>query len=65
MPANVVLRSPDGAEARLSDFVTDLPAAPMLDANGELEFHFGARISSRGASTGDFRGRIHVIVDYF
>jgi len=65
MPASVVLRSPDGTEARLGDFVTDLPAAPMLDANGELEFHFGARISSRGASGGDFRGRIHITVDYF
>jgi hypothetical protein len=65
MPTNVVLRGTDGAEARLSDFVTDLPAVPMLDANGELEFAFGARISSRGSRSGDFRGRILIRVDYF
>ena len=65
LPATVLLRSTDGAEARLSDFVTDLPAVPMLDANGELEFAFGARISSRGARGGDFRGRIRIRVDYF
>ena len=65
LPTSVLLRSPDGTEARLTDFVTDLPAAPMLDANGQLEFSFGARISSRGARSGDFRGRIRISVDYF
>ena len=65
MPASVLLRSANGGEARLSEFVTDLPAAPMLDANGVLEFAFGAQISSNGASGGDFRGRIRIRVDYF
>lgn len=65
MPANVVLRSTNGGEARLSDFVTDLPPVPMLDANGVLEFAFGARISSEGARGGDFRGRVRIRVDYF
>jgi hypothetical protein len=65
LPATVVLRSSDGAEARLSDFVTDLPAVAMLDANGELAFAFGARVSSQGARGGDFRGRIRIRVDYY
>jgi hypothetical protein len=65
LPTTVVLRSSDGGEARLSDFVTDLPAVAMLDANGVLEFAFGARLTSHGARGGDFRGRIRITVDYF
>lgn len=65
LPTRVQLRSPDGAEAELSDFVTDLPSVAMLDENGVLEFSFGARLSSRGARGGDFRGRIAIRVDYF
>ncbi len=65
LPATVLLRSPDGGEARLSDFVTDLPAVAMLDANGVLEFSFGARLTSPDARGGDFRGRIRINVDYF
>jgi hypothetical protein len=65
LPATVLLRSPDGGEARLSDFVTDLPSVAMLDANGVLEFSFGARLTSQGARGGDFRGRIRINVDYF
>ena len=65
LPATVLLRSSDGAEARLSEFVTDLPPVAMLDANGVLEFAFGARLTSNGARGGDFRGRIRITVDYF
>lgn len=65
LPSRVQLRSPDGAEAELSGFVTDLPAVAMLDENGQLEFAFGARISSQGARGGNFRGRIVIHVDYF
>ena len=65
LPTTVLLRGPDGGEARLSDFVTDLPAVAMLDANGVLEFAFGARLTSHGARGGDFRGRIRIRVDYF
>ena len=61
----VLLRSSDGGEARLSDFVTDLPAVAMLDANGVLEFSFGARLTSQGAYGGAFRGRISIRVDYY
>lgn len=65
LPQRVQLRSPDGAEAELTGFVTDLPPVAMLDANGVLEFAFGARLSSQGARSGNFRGRIAIRVDYF
>lgn len=65
LPQRVQLRSPDGAEAELTAFVTDLPPVAMLDQNGTLEFAFGARLSSRGARSGNFRGRIAIRVDYF
>lgn len=65
MPGRVQLRSPDGAEAELTGFVTDLPPVVMLDENGMLEFSFGARLSSQGARSGNFRGRIAIRVDYF
>lgn len=65
LPSRVSLRSPDGSAAELSDFVTDLPAVAMLDENGQLEFSFGARVSSQGARGGNFRGRIAIRVDYY
>ena len=65
LPTRVLLRGPDGSEAELSHFVTDLPPVPILDANGVLEFSFGARLSSRSAHGGHFRGRVAIRVDYF
>ena len=65
LPNSVQLRSPDGAKAELTSFVTDLPPVAMLDENGTLEFAFGARLSSQGARSGNFRGRIAIRVDYF
>jgi hypothetical protein len=65
LPNSVVLHSPSGAEAELSDFRTDLPGVAMLDANGVLEFSFGATLSSKGAQGGEFRGRIPIRVEYY
>lgn len=65
MPPMVKLRAPNGAEADLLEFTTNLPAMPMLDENGVLEFAFGARIASRGGQGGNFRGRIPIRVEYF
>ncbi len=65
LPPRVILRSPDGAEATLSDFVTDVRGAAILDENGALSFSFGARLSSKGGRGGNFRGRIPIRVDYF
>ena len=44
---------------------TILPPVARLDANGVLEFAFGARLTSQGGRGGDFRGRIRIHVDYF
>ena len=54
-----------GGEAELSDFRTDLPQVAMLDANGQLQFNFGATITSKNAQGGDFRGRIPIRVEYY
>jgi len=65
LPQMVVLRSPSGAEAQLTNFRTDLPQVAMLDAHGSLEFNFGATITTKNAQGGDFRGRIPIRVDYY
>jgi hypothetical protein len=65
LPQRVLLRSPTGAEAELSNFRTDLPEVAMLDARGTLQFSFGATITSRDNQGGDFRGRIPIRVEYF
>lgn len=65
LPRTVRLRSPSGAEAELSEFTTDLPPVAMLDAEGLLEFNFGATISSKDAQGGNFRGRIPIRVEYY
>ena len=65
LPPRVLLRSADGAEAELTDFVTDLPPVAVLDETGTLSFAFGARIATRGARGGQFRGRIPIRVEYY
>jgi hypothetical protein len=65
LPHTVTLHSPTGGQAELSDFRSDLPPVAMLDANGQLQFNFGATISSKGAQGGDFRGRIAIRVEYY
>lgn len=65
MPSSVELRSPRGSVAVLNDFQTDLPPVVILDQNGELEFAFGARVTTTQAEGGNFRGKIRIRVDYF
>ncbi len=65
LPTQVVLHSPDGSQARLTEFTTDLPGVALLDADGRLEFSFGAKLDSHNATGGKFRGRIPIRVDYF
>ncbi len=65
LPPRVVLRSPEGAEATLTEFVTNLPPVAVLDENGMLKFSFGARLSSQNGQGGHFRGRVPIHVDYF
>ncbi|QIQ87013.1 DUF4402 domain-containing protein [Erythrobacter sp.] len=55
-----------GGRARLRDFVTSLPAMPMLDENGRLEFSFSATlvVSGEERAGGDLRARVPISVTY-
>lgn len=64
LPDNVLLIAADGSSARISRFVTDLPAAPRLGPDGILRFAFGGRLDVSGDADGDYRGRIAITVDY-
>ncbi len=64
MPRQVTMSAADGSSAELTDLVTDLPANPMLDGDGTLEFTFGGKMSVKGRQGGNFRGRIPISVDY-
>ena len=64
LPDQVEMTTPDGGRASLAQFTTDLPPHPVLDANGELEFSFGARLILSGGRGGNYRGRIPISVDY-
>jgi hypothetical protein len=37
----------------------------MLDEQGQLQFNFGATITSKNGQGGDFRGRIPIRVEYY
>lgn len=64
LPDRVEMTTPDGGHALLTGFTTDLPGRPTLNANGELEFTFGARLVVDSGRGGNFRGRIPISVDY-
>lgn len=64
LPTHVTMTSTDGAKAELTGFTSNLPANPRLNAAGELEFSFGAKLELHGAQGGSFRGRIPISVDY-
>lgn len=65
LPQAVAMSAPDGGEAQLTGFTTNLPSRPTLDANGELTFSFGARLVLKGGGRGgNYRGRIPISVDY-
>jgi hypothetical protein len=65
LPQSVELFSQNGARAELSEFRTDLPGVAMLDASGQLQFNFGATITSKDGQGGNFRGRIPIRVEYY
>lgn len=64
LPGRVAMTAPDGSPAELTDFTSSLPANPVLDGNGVLEFTFGARLVVKGRKGGNYRGRIPISVDY-
>jgi hypothetical protein len=65
LPQSVELYSQSGAKAELSEFRTDLAGVAMLDASGQLQFNFGATITSKDGQGGNFRGRIPIRVEYY
>lgn len=64
LPATVDLEGDNGRTARVVGLATDLSAAPRLGPDGRLRFRFGGRLQVAGATDGDYRGRIPVIVEY-
>ena len=64
LPATVAMSTTGGGNAELTDLVTDLPAFPVLDATGSLDFGFGGTLRLSGAASGKLRGRIAISVDY-
>ena len=65
LPPSITLYTAGGVEAQLGDFRTDLPPVAMLDANGQLQFNFGATITCKNGQDGNFRGRIPIRVEYY
>lgn len=64
LPDRVEMTSADGGKADLVGFTTDLPSNPSLNARGELDFRFGARLVVHSGRGGNLRGRIPISVDY-
>lgn len=66
LPGTVTMTDATGGEARIDNFVTDLPALPVLDANGQLTFGFAGTlvISAQGGASGRLRGRVPINVEY-
>ena len=64
LPGIIVMTTIDGKRATLTDFTTSLGRSPTLNANGELDFTFGARLVMQGGRGGNFRARIPISVDY-
>lgn len=66
LPGEIAMRDPNGGEARVNDFVTDLSGFPRLDANGQLEFRFSGTlvIDANTQSSGSLRGRVPITVNY-
>jgi hypothetical protein len=64
MPTQAIMRSTQGATADVTHIVTDLPATPVIGADGTLTFNFGGKLTVRGGAAGDFHGQIAIRADY-
>ena len=64
LPRRIELRSLGGARMILEDVSTDAPAAPRLDAAGNLNFRFGGRLVVSGDADGQYRGDLPITVEY-
>ena len=64
LPRRVELHSIGGGRMTLDDIASDLPAAPRLDAAGNLNFRFGGRLLVTGDADGQYRGDLAITVEY-
>ncbi len=66
LPSIVVMNDPAGGTAELREVVTNLPALPLLDIDGQLEFSFSGTLvtSAETARGGKLRGRVPISVEY-
>ena len=66
LPNEVAMRDPNGGNARIRDFETDLEGFPTLDSNGQLEFGFSGTlvIDAETNASGNLRGRVPISVEY-
>ncbi len=66
LPSVVAMSDPAGGTAELREVTTNLPALPILDIDGQLEFRFAGTLvtSSDTARGGKLRGRVPISVEY-
>jgi hypothetical protein len=65
LPRRIELYSLGGGRITLDDVGSDLPAAPRLDAAGNLSFRYGGRLLVSGDADGQYRGDLPISVEYF
>ena len=63
-PESIQLHGLSGNSIRVRGLTSDLPGAPRLDSQGNLQFRFGGALEISGAVEGDYRGDIPITVDY-
>lgn len=66
LPGEIAMRDPNGGDARVRDFVTDLEGFPRLDESGRLTFNFSGTlvIDAQTNAAGNLRGRVPITVQY-
>lgn len=65
LPTTITLYGTAGGTIRVDSLVSDLPAMPKLDGNGQLQFRIGGNLKLQSDLDGEFRGDVRIDVDYF
>lgn len=63
-PHFLTMQSAQGSTVTVSDIETSLSANPVFDANGQLRFSFGAKLTVENGVSGEFLVRFPISVDY-
>lgn len=64
LPGRIDLFSSNGSRISVDELTTDLPDLPKLDPAGNLNFHFGGRVTVTGDADGNYRGEMPITVEY-